>query len=241
MSTDIKIEVLYGEFANLFGELQNVNYLKRCIPDAEMIYTELHDKPAFVDGGVTLVYMGAMTERQQELVIDALTPYKEAIEKQIEAGTIFLFTGNALEIMEAYIENEDGSRITGLGIFDTYAKRDMMHRYNSMILGSFEGIKLVGFKAQFSHSYGDNSSCYFYDVVRGDGLYPGIKTEGLRRNNFFGTYTVGPFLIYNPLFVKYLMSLMGIENPTLAYEKDIMKAYEKRLAEFENENTKYLQ
>jgi hypothetical protein len=37
------------------------------------------------------------------------------------------------------------------------------------------------------------------------------------------------------------MSLMGIENPTLAYEKDIMKAYEKRLAEFENENTRYLQ
>mgnify|MGYP003184844404 FL=1 len=51
MGTGIKIEVLYGEFANLFGELQNVNYLKSCIPDAEVIYTGLHDKPAFADGG----------------------------------------------------------------------------------------------------------------------------------------------------------------------------------------------
>ena len=41
MGTGIKIEVLYGEFANLFGELQNVNYLKSCIPDAEVIYTGL--------------------------------------------------------------------------------------------------------------------------------------------------------------------------------------------------------
>ena len=27
MGTGSKIEVLYGEFANLFGELQNVNFL----------------------------------------------------------------------------------------------------------------------------------------------------------------------------------------------------------------------
>ena len=46
MGTDITIEVLYGEFANLFGELQNVNYLKDCMPEATVIYTGLYDKPA---------------------------------------------------------------------------------------------------------------------------------------------------------------------------------------------------
>ena len=141
--------------------------------------------------------------------------------------------------MEMYIENEDGSKITGLGFFDTYAKRDMMHRYNSLILGKYEDIKLVGFKAQFSHSYGDNSNCYFYDVIRGDGLHPGVQTEGLKRNNFFGTYTVGPFLVLNPLFVKYLMTLLGIKEPKLAYEEVIMKAYRQRLSEFEDEKLRY--
>lgn len=239
MGTEIRIEVLYGEFANLFGDLQNVNYLKSCIPDAEVIYTGLHDKPAFADGGADFVYMGSMTENQQELVIEALTPYKKQLEEQIDAGVVFLFTGNAMEVMEAYIENEDGSRITGLGIFETYAKRDMMHRYNSLILGKYEDIKLVGFKAQFSHSYGDNSNGYFFDVIRGDGLYPGIRMEGLKRNHFFGTYTVGPFLVLNPLFVKYLMKLLGIEEPKLAYEEVIMKAYEQRLSEFEDEKLRY--
>lgn len=239
MGTGIKIEVLYGEFANLFGELQNVNYLKSCIPDAEVIYTGLHDKPAFADDGADFVYMGSMTENQQELAIEALTPYKEELAAQIDAGTVFLFTGNAMEIMEMYIENEDGSKITGLGFFDTYAKRDMMHRYNSLILGKYEDIKLVGFKAQFSHSYGDNSNSYFYDVIRGDGLHPGVQTEGLKRNNFFGTYTVGPFLVLNPLFVKYLMTLLGIKEPKLAYEEVIMKAYRQRLSEFEDEKLRY--
>lgn len=89
MGTGIKIEVLYGEFANLFGELQNVNYLKSCIPDAEVIYTGLHDKPAFADGGADFVYMGSMTENQQELAIEALTPYKEELAAQIDAGTVF--------------------------------------------------------------------------------------------------------------------------------------------------------
>ena len=69
--------------------------------------------------------------------------------------------------MEDYIENEDKSRIKGLGIFPLYAKRDMFHRYNSMILGEFDGMKLIGFKAQFSHSYGDNTKEFFYHVTRG--------------------------------------------------------------------------
>ena len=239
MSENIRIEVLYGEFANLFGELQNIHYLQECLPQAEIIHTSLGDVPEFTKSKVQLVYMGAMTESQQELVIEALKPYRDEMERQIEAGTVFLMTGNAMETMEAYIENEDGSRIAGLNIFDTYAKRNMMHRYNSLILGSFQGIKLVGFKAQFSHSYGNNEGSYFFDVIRGDGLYPGSKKEGLRRNNFFGTYTVGPVLVLNPLFVKYLMELMGAENPKLAHEEAVMAAYRQRLKEFEDEKLRY--
>lgn len=239
MSSGLRIEVLFSEFANLFGELQNINYLKECVPDAEIIYTGLSDKPTFATESVNMIYMGAMTENQQELVIAALTPYKKKIEELIEAGVVFLFTGNAMEVMEAYIENEDGSRIQGLGIFSTYAKRDMMNRFNSLMLGEYEGIKLVGFKSQFSHSYGDNASCYFYDVIKGTGLYPGIMKEGLKKNNFFGTYTVGPFLVLNPLFVKYLLKLLGVEKPVLAHEEVIMAAYQQRLAEFETEGLRY--
>ena len=100
MSKNIKIEVLYGDFANLFGELQNINYINDCVPEAEIINTKLHDVPAFVSEDVDMVYMGAMTENQQELVIEALKPYRDKINELIDKGTVFLFTGNALEIVE---------------------------------------------------------------------------------------------------------------------------------------------
>ncbi len=241
MSREIVIEVLYGEFANLFGDLQNVHYLKDCIENCRVIETSLSDVPAFTAGHVDLVYMGSMTEDQQELALNALRPYREALVSRIETGGACLFTGNAMELVEAYIENEDGSRIEGLGIFpDIHARRQMMNRYNSLILATCEGLKLVGHKAQFSHSYGDNDDCYFCDVIRGDGLCPGSKKEGLRRKNFIGTSILGPFLVMNPLFTKHLLHVMGVENPQLAFEQTIMAAYQARLAEFEDNKLRYV-
>lgn len=239
MQKQIIIESLFPEIANLFGDRMNIRYLKECLPDADFIDASLTDEPAFLTKEVSMIYMGPMTESQQELAIRALRPCKERLVELIGKGCVFLLTGNAMEIFESYIENEDGSRVEGLGIFPLYAKRDMMRRYNSLILGEYEGIRLVGFKAQFSHTYGDNSGRYFYKVIRGCGIHPSSMLEGLKENHFFGTYTVGPFLLLNPLFVKYLLTLLGVENPALAHEETIMAAYRKRLAEFENEKLRY--
>lgn len=242
----ITIEVLYGEFANLFGDLLNVRYLEQCLPGVRVVHTALGEEPAFARGEAAFVYMAGMTESQQELAIDALRPYKAALEQQIDAGTVFLMTGNALELFEAYIENEDGSRIEGLGIFPTYARRQMMNRYNSLILGSFdtgagEPVKVVGYKGQFSHSYGSNEGASMFRVLRGDGLNPGSKLEGLRRNNFFATYTLGPLLVNNPQLTRYFLALMGAPEAPLAHEAAALEAYRTRLAEFEKPETKFLQ
>ena len=108
--------------------------------------------------------MAPMTEKTQELVIEKLKPYTEIIKKQIQENKVFLMIGNALEVFGKYIENEDRSKIEGLGITNLYAKRDMMNRYNSLFLGELEGketIKIVGFMSQFAKSYGDNSKKLF--------------------------------------------------------------------------------
>ncbi|MCM1272836.1 MAG: hypothetical protein NC225_08180 [Clostridium sp.] len=233
MEHNIIIETLYPEFANLFGDLMNTGYLKKCMPDAVFADTHLFDEPAFVSQDVSMVFMGAMSEKQQELVVSALLPYKDRIMELIDKGCIFLMTGNAMEIFGQYIEDEDNSQIQCLGLFDLYAKRYMFNRHNSYILGEFEDMKVLGFKSQFSHSYGDNTDCYFYKVTKGCGINPESSLEGIRKNNFYGTYTIGPFLVSNPLFVKYLMSIMGIEHPKLAFEDTIMSAYNSRLLQFE--------
>lgn len=228
----MKIEVLFPEAANLFGDVWNYRYLKECMPEAELIETALNDEPAFVNGDVDLIYMGAMTERAQELAIKKLMPYRERIKELVENGTVFLMTSNAGEVFCDYIENEDGSRVEGLGVYHLYAKRDMMHRHNSTVLGRFEDIELVGFKAEFSqlHSLDTDVDCLAH-LSFGTGRNSETKIEGVRVNNFFSTSIVGPFLLINPLFVKYLMELLGIKDPVLAHEEVIMAAYDKRLAD----------
>ena len=109
----MKIEVLFSEVCNLYGDVQNMNYLKKCLTDAEFINTSLDDEPRFVNEKIDLIYLGPMTEKTQEKVIEKLLPYKERIEELIKDNTIFLFTGNALEVLGKYIENEDGSKIEG--------------------------------------------------------------------------------------------------------------------------------
>lgn len=229
----MKIEILFPEFCNLNGDMANIKYLKKCIPEAEIIETSIDTKPAFnTQDDISLIYMGTLSEKAQEIAIQKLKPYKEKIEELIENGQAFLLTGNSIEIFGKYIENEDGSKIEGLGIFDVYAKRDMLHRHNSYFLGEYENLEIVGFKSQFTMLYGNNEQEYFMKVKMGIGINKESKLEGIHKNNFFATYVIGPFLILNPLFTQKLIKLMGIENPTLAFEKEILEAYQIRLEKF---------
>lgn len=231
----MKIEVLYPEVCNLYGDLMNIEYLKRSlaasgVSDVEIIETSLKSEPCFAKSAVDLIYMGTMTESAQELVLKALTPYKARLEELIGNGQLFLITGNALELFGEYIECEEKENINCLGIFKTHAVQKMLQRYNSLYVGKYGDVDIVGFKSQFTHSYGEFEG--LFETVRGDGLNPGTKSEGIKKNNFMGTYIIGPILVLNPPFTKELIKLMGVEKPAAAYEEAAMDVYEHRLSEF---------
>lgn len=234
----IKIEVLFSEVCNLYGDLFNIKYLQKSIKEVECVYTSLTDEPKFVTEDVDLIYMAPMTEKTQEIVIQKLKPYKDRIKELIEKNKVFLLTGNAFEVFGKYIENEDGTKIDGLDIIPTYAKRRMMNRFNSLFLGKIEDIKIVGFKAQFSMSYGDNSNNYVFESIKGSGINKESKYEGYRVNNFIGTYLLGPILVLNPYFTKYILKLIGQEEK-VAFEDVAIENYEKRLEEFEKLNKEF--
>lgn len=240
----IKIEFLFPEIANLFGETFNIKYLKNSLKNAEIIETSLTDTPRFITEDIDMIYLGSMSEKSQELVIDKLKKYKAELENYISKNKVALFTGNAWEILGNYIEDENGNKIEALGIFDIYAKRDMKHRFNTLFLGEFdseEKIKIIGFKSSFSFCYGDNSEKYLFKSIRGCGINKESELEGIRKNNCLGTYLIGPLLVLNPLFTKYIMKLLGEENPKLQFEEETMECYNKRLEEFEKKETNYLQ
>ena len=51
----MKIEVLFPEFANLFGDCWNWKYLSRCMPEAELIETGYNDEPRFASEKVDML------------------------------------------------------------------------------------------------------------------------------------------------------------------------------------------
>ena len=235
----IKIEVLYSEVCNLFGDTFNIKYLGSTIKDSQVIYTSLNEKPRFVDEDIDMVYISPMSEKTQEIVINKLLPYKISIKKYINSGKVLFALGNAFEIFGDYIENEDGSKIEGLHITGLYAKRNMMNRYNSLYLGTIDNIKVLGYKSQFSMSYGDNEYKYVFNTIRGDGINKSSKYEGIRIKNFFGTYLLGPLFVFNPYFTKYILRLLNVDDENILYEEDMIDCYKERLKVFEDKNTRY--
>lgn len=220
----MKIEVLYSEAANLYGDLFNIKYLEQTLPDAQVIYTGLNDTPAFVSEKVDLIYMGPMMERFQQVIIEKLMPYREKIKELIENDVVFLITGNALEIFGSKIDDMEA-----LGIFETTAKRNFAKHHNSCFIGKFEDMYMVGFKSQFGQSY--NNSHLFISVANGYGLNNDDKFEGIKYRNFFGTYLIGPLLVYNPPFTQYLLKVLG-QDAEIAYKDSVYKAYEIRKEEY---------
>ena len=137
----MKAEILFPEVCNLYGDLQNIYYLKRCCPALEIIETDLHSKPRFLTEDVALVYMGSTTEQGLRLAADALRPYAAGIAEKADAGQLILLTGNAPDVFSAAIESDSADTIEGLGILPGRVKYPMMKRHNSFFLGTFDGME----------------------------------------------------------------------------------------------------
>ena len=233
----IRIEVLYSDIARLYGDLQNIEYLRKSCADIEVIEDTLWEEPYFVGNTPDLIYLGSTTEKGQEHIIKNLLPYRERLCEMIDSGVHFLITGNALEIFGREIIDADGTSLKGLDLLPIISKRDMHKRYNALYLGTFddetEQMRIVGFKNQFGHSYWQTDRIHgWFTTDRGDGLNPEICMEGIRINNFTATYLIGPLLILNPPLAKWLLKQLGAESPKLAFENDAMAAYEARIREY---------
>ena len=235
------IELIFSDFCNIYGESYNVEFLRRSSKDINIIETTHKMEPTFLTENVDMIYMGCATEKKQEQTINLLMPHRDRIIELIDNGTIFLVTGNAIEIFGKEIQ--DGDRIIpALGIFDYTSKRFMTEsRHNSQYVGVFtpseseeEPIKMLGHKSQFSFSYRDkgfdDDFDFFVDLEIGIGMNKDTKHEGVYKNNFFATYSLGPFFILNPLFAKYLLRKMGLDD-TIIYEENAIQAYNYRLNE----------
>ena len=183
----MKIEVLFPEVCNLYGDLGNVRYLKKCCPELEIVETSLRSRPLFLDEPVGLVYMGSVTELGLKLAVESLRPYLKELTARVDAGQLMLVTGSALDVFGRSVKSDWDLDLSCLGLFPTDAKYYMLKRHNSMFLGSFEGEKIVGFKSLFGMTYGAPNENALFQARLGMGRNADVKEEGFRRNNLMDT------------------------------------------------------
>ncbi len=225
----MKIEILYPELCNLYGDNFHQRYLSNFFD--EVYVTSLKDTPKFVSEQVDFVYLGSCADKYLEAIILKLRVYKKEIEKYIRDDKIFLVTGNSLEIFGNTINILD-KQIEGLKIFNFRTEKDFNKRYNQLFLGEYHGYKIVGHKSQFSLIF-EEQEYPFIKKIKGLANNLTATNEGIKYKNFYGTYLLGPFLITNPYFLKDLLKTLGITK-SLPFESIAIKSYEKRLEDFSN-------
>lgn len=245
----MKIEVLFPEVCNLYGDLGNVRYLKSSLEnavrlsdgapiyDVEIIETHLTDKPLFLREKPDLIYMGTMTEIGQKLVIKKLSQYKDQLRKCIEDGVNFLVTGNAVEVFGNAIIEDGEEVIRGLGLVDIETRRSSLDRYNCLYVGDFDAgdeqpLKVVGYKSLFGFIYGNDVENNELETVVGYGSNLDTKKEGIRINNFVATQLIGPLLPLNPLLTKWYMNVVFEVGFEPACNEAALEAYQARLDEY---------
>ncbi len=227
------VEILYEELCCLYGDKGNTTLLKAALPEAEFVFTQLSESPAFLSRDVALVCMYSMSEQSQERILKRWLPHKDAIVEAVKnEKTQFLLTGNAMELFGKYIEREDGSKVEALGIFDTYAVRQTPNRFNTLVRGTFEGQPLIGYTSRFSHTYGVTEQQALFVADIGKGVNPDTALEGIRVGSVTATYLLGPVLVNNPPFAKWVLSRIGA-NDALPFEDTLTESYKQRCREYD--------
>ena len=233
----IKIAHLYYDLMNLYGENGNIRFLKKKIEDqnvkAEVHFLTIDDEIDFTK--YDLYYIGTGSEENLQLALNDLKKYKKEIKTAIK-DKFFLVTGNALELFSTNINLKEES-IKGLEIFPYNVKEEEFRIVGEQCFTSdyFEG-KIIGFQNRSCSI--DNIENNLFKVDIGCGFNPNSQNEGIKENNFYGTYLLGPILVRNPNICDSVVKELFTQN-NIPYKKsnkkdNAHKAYEELIKNFYN-------
>ena len=167
--------------------------------------------------------MGASTENNQKLVIPHLKKYKKEIKEAIKNKKFFFITGNSIELFGRYILTLEQEKIEALNLFDYYVEQKEKRSIDECIMKcDFLDKPIIGFQNQCTVMY-DNDKPLF-DVIKG---INNVNNEGIKHNNFYGTYVLGPVLARNPELLKHLIReiLLSKNNKFKFKDFDLEEAY----------------
>lgn len=191
----INILCLYYDLMNLYGDTGNLKIIEHHLDKLKIDYTtdylSIDDEINF--SKYDLVLIGSGTEDNRFICLNHLLKYKKDIEKAISNNKFFLITGNALAMFGKKIYDTKALEIFDLSVSKANARNS----------------KEVVIPCETSSIYGMINT---FDVITNNDNYLFDET-GILKNNFYGTYVIGPVLGRNPSFLKdFLEKLLDKTN-----------------------------
>lgn len=201
---NIVVGHLYYDLMNLYGDNGNIKVLKYNLEKQGINVTikklSLDDKIEF--NKLDMIYMGSGTEENRKIVLNDILKYKNNINKFYKDNKFLLVTGNSLSLFGNYIIDKDGNKKDALKLFNFYTKEEEERDVKEVnVPCTFLKDNLLGF------------------INKQDNMYKNDKIleYGIYKNNFYGTYILGPILARNPEITEYF-----IKNLIKAKDKDFI-------------------
>ncbi|MDO4500325.1 MAG: hypothetical protein Q4B60_03510 [Erysipelotrichaceae bacterium] len=208
----MRILHLYYDLMNLYGDYGNVVVLKKHLTDqgleVEVDKKTLNDEIDF--NNYDFIYCGSGTEKNQLIALKDLLKRKDNFVKATDKAVI-LFTGNAMELLGTSIDDNEALNLVDM---KTVSSKD---RYTGdVILNNKDFGEVVGFINKCTSITTDKDNSLFTYIFKDNTLNDG-EVEGFRFKNCFGTHVIGPVLVKNPNFMKYIVKMFVSDYKEIVY------------------------
>lgn len=208
---ELKICHLYPDILNLYGDQGNIICMKKRLEwrniDCSVTEVSIGESAKFTD--FDIFFIGGGQDFEQEILLGDLAGGKaDEIKAAVADGKTFLTICGGYQMLGSYYKTWDGQMCDFIGAIDYYtvgAKDRMIGNFMYKCGTESGGSTVVGFENHSGKTFLGSGVSPLGTILSGYGNNGEDKTEGVRYNNVFGTYSHGPVLPKNPQLADFIL------------------------------------
>lgn len=226
-----KLLWLYDDLMDLFGDSGNIRALafrmEKAGAEVSIDRRSVGDEVNFE--AYDFVYAGPGLPTNLTVALQDVGRHADSIQKAVENGVVFLFTGSARALLGGEVKMRNGEKYNGIGLLcEEHFETPKIQVMDAVAVRPGSPAEYVGFYNRSIQTIAATEKPMFQAVIgcgdRKEAIY-----EGVVKNNLYATWMLGPILVRNPQLMDELLSkLMGADYVRYdnAYE---IKAMERSL------------
>ena len=208
---ELNICHLYPDILNLYGDRGNIITMKRRL-EGRGIKVNIDEcsigQPLNADK-YDIFFIGGGQDFEQEVLLRDLSSGKaQDIRTAVEEEKTFLAICGGYQMLGEYYKTWDGVQldfIGAIGVHTIGAKERMIGNYMFRTTPESGDTVVVGFENHSGKTYLSEQVAPLGMMLSGNGNNGEDKTEGVRYQNVFGTYSHGCLLPKNPVLCDYIL------------------------------------